>query len=240
MTEKVETYDVVVIGPHPDDVEMSMAGTVIRLVRAGYRVLNVSVTRGERGTYGTVDTRQNEFTEANRLMGSVGRLLDFPDTAVANDYDGKLTIARLIRETRPQVVFAPYHTNPFGHHDGSANVDHYTTGQLVRDGLKLARFVNLLPGLAPYDVPYLYYYMVPKNMMPTMVVDVTSVIDEVWSAIRAYDTQMQIQRRSNSILELLETLRRYHGMRIGVRFGEAFASDESLPYGPHEFFGPRA
>lgn len=239
MTENETQYDAVVIGPHPDDVEMTMAGTVIRLVRAGYRVLNVSVTKGERGTYGTVETRRAEFAAANRIMGSEGRLLDFPDTAVSNDYAGKLQIASLIRETRPRVVFAPYHTNPFGHHDGSANVDHYTTGLLVRDGVKLARFVNLLPELPPHDVPYLYYYMVPKNLMPTMVVDVSDVIEDVWASIRAYETQMQIQRKANSILDLLEVFRRYNGMRIGVRYGEAFLSDEALAYGPHEFFGPR-
>lgn len=233
------TFDVVIIGPHPDDVEMSMAGTVIKLVRAGKRVLNVSVTRGEKGTFGTIETRREEFAAANRVMGSEGLLLDFPDTAVTNDYEGKLKIARLIRTARPSVVFTPYHTNPFGHFDGSANVDHYTTGQMVRDGLKLARFKNLLPELPQHEVPYLYYFMVPKDRMPTIVVDVSEVIDEVHAAIEAYTTQMSIQRRDNRIMEILDTVRAYHGLRIGVRYGEAFLSDEALAYGPLEFFGPR-
>lgn len=233
------TFDVVIIGPHPDDVEMSMAGTVIKLVRAGKRVLNVSVTRGEKGTFGTIETRREEFAAANRVMGSEGLLLDFPDTAVTNDYEGKLKIARLIRTARPSVVFTPYHTNPFGHFDGSANVDHYTTGQMVRDGLKLARFKNLLPELPRHEVPYLYYFMVPKDRMPTIVVDVSEVIDEVHAAIEAYTTQMSIQRRDNRIMEILDTVRAYHGLRIGVRYGEAFLSDEALAYGPLEFFGPR-
>jgi N-acetylglucosamine malate deacetylase 1 len=199
----------------------------------------VSLTRGEKGTYGTPETREQEFLAANRVMGSEGLLLDFPDTAVANDYEGKLKIARVVRTHRPTVVFAPYHTNRFGHHDGSANVDHYTTGQVVRDGCKLARFRTLLPELPPHEVAYLYYYMVPKDLMPTLVVDVSPVIEQVWQAIRSYTTQMSIHRRENDILELLESMRRYHGIRIGRRYGEAFLSDEALAFGPLEFFGPR-
>lgn len=232
-------YDVVVFGPHPDDVEMTMAGTVIQLVRAGKRVLNVSLTQGERGTYGDRETRRREFEAANRVMGSAGYLMDFPDTAVTNDHPGKLKIASVVRRTRPAVVFAPYHTNPFGHHDGSANVDHYTTGQVVRDGLKLARFKNLLPDLAPHDVEHLYYFMVPKDRLPTVVVDVTQVMDEVHAAIEAYATQMAIHRRENGIMDMLDTLRRYHGIRIGAAYGEAFLSDEALPFGALDFFGPR-
>ena len=233
------TYDVVVFGPHPDDVEMSMAGTIIRLREAGKRVLNVSLTRGEKGTYGTQETRRAEFEAANKVMDTDGLLLDFPDTAVTNDYEGKLKIARVVRTTRPTVVFAPYHTNRFGHLDGSANVDHYTSGALVRDGIKLARFRNLLPELPPHEVAHLYYFLLPKDLMPTIVVDVTAVIDRVWEAIRAYHTQMSIRRRENPIFELLETMRRYHGVRIGRPFGEPFYSDEALSFGPHEFFGAR-
>lgn len=235
-----EQFDVVVFGPHPDDIEMSMAGTLIKLVRSGKRVLTVSLTRGENGTYGDIETRRKEFEAANALMGTSGRMLDFPDTAVTNDYEGKLEIARVVRETRPQVVFAPYHTNPFGHHDGSANVDHYATGGLARDGLKLARFKRLLPELPPHDVPYLYYYMIPKNISPTVVVDVSDVIEEVWKVIQAYETQMSIHRNENMILDLLSVMRRFHGLRISARYGEPFLSDEAIPFGPLEFFGPRS
>lgn len=232
-------FDVVIFGPHPDDVEMTMAGTVIKLARAGKRVLNVSLTRGERGTYGTTETRREEFLEANRVMQSEGLLLDFPDTDVRNDREGRLKIARVVRTYRPAVVFAPYHTNRFGHHDGTANVDHYATGLVARDGVKLARFRNLLPELPPHEVSYLYYYMVPKDISPTFVVDVSEVIETVWEAIRAYRTQMSIQRRDNRIFDLLDTMRRYHGIRIGRTYGEAFYSDEALHLGPLELFGPR-
>lgn len=234
-----EQYDVVIVGPHPDDVEMTMAGTVIKLVRAGKKVLNVSVTRGERGTYGTVESRREEFRRANEVMGSSGLMLDLPDTSVTNDYESKLKIARLMRVHRPKVVFTPYHTNPFGHFDGTANVDHYTTGQVVRDGMKLARFKSLLPELPPHAVEYVYYFMVPKDRLPSIVVDVSDVMEDVRRAIESYATQMSIQRHSNRIQDILEATRRYHGIRIGAEYGEPFLSDEALSFGPLEFFGPR-
>jgi len=232
-------YDVVIFGPHPDDVEMTMAGTVCLLTDAGKSVLNVSLTRGERGTFGTPEIRAGEFAEANRIMGTDGLLLDFPDTQVCNDPPGRLEIARVVRRHRPQVVFAPYHTNRFGHLDGTANVDHPATGAVVRDGLKMARFRNVLPELPPHEVPFLYYYMLPKDLHPTIVVDVTPVIERARAAILAYATQMSIRKRQNEVFELLDTIRRYHGLRIGRPFGEAFYSDEALAFGPHEFFGPR-
>ena len=114
-------YDVVVFSPHPDDAEMSIAGTIIRLVRSGRRVLCVSLTAGERGTYGNEESRRAEFAAANAAMGTDGQILGFPDTQVVNTPEGRLEIARVVRTHRPQIVFAPYHTNKYGHHDGSAH-----------------------------------------------------------------------------------------------------------------------
>jgi LmbE family N-acetylglucosaminyl deacetylase len=234
--ESHSLYDVVVFSPHPDDAEMTIAGTMIRFVRAGRRVLSVSLTGGQRGTFGSPETRANEFAAANEIMGTDGLILDFVDTEVENTPDGRLKLARVVRTHRPQIVLAPYHTNRFDHHDGSANRDHAATGQLVRDALKLARFRNVLPEIPPHDVQRLFYYMVPKDMMPTLVVDVTEVIEDARRAIRAYESQMKIWRVENSIIELLDTLRQYHGLRIGKRFGEAFLSDEALTFGPDDFF----
>ncbi len=229
-------YDVVVFSPHPDDAEMTIAGTMIRLVRSGRRVLSVALTNGEKGTFGSPDIRSREFRAANEAMGTEGLMLDFPDTEVVNSPEGRLKIARLIRIHRPQLVFAPYHTNRFDHHDGSANSDHWATGQLIRDGLKLARFKKVLPEMAAHDVQRLFYYMVPNDLLPTIIVDVTDVMAEVHRAIEAYESQMKIWRAENSILNLLDTIRAYHGIRIGRRFGEAFYSDEALAFGPEQFF----
>jgi N-acetylglucosamine malate deacetylase 1 len=236
MERSRELYDAVVFSPHPDDAEMSIAGTIMRMVRSGRRVLCVSLTGGEKGTYGTHETRRMEYAAANAIMGTDGRILDFPDTQVTNTPEGRLEIARIVRAHRPKIVFAPYHTNVYGHHDGSANSDHWATGQLVRDGLKLARFKNVIPEIPAHDVDRLYYYMIPKDKLPTIVVDVTDLIDDIHRAIVAYETQMQIRRQENTVLEILDAMRIWNGIRIGKRYGEAFLSDEALEFGPDTFF----
>ncbi|MBU2693026.1 MAG: PIG-L family deacetylase [Candidatus Eisenbacteria bacterium] len=228
--------DVVVFGPHPDDAEMVMAGTMIRMVRCGYRVLNVSLTRGEMGTYGDVETRREEFLKANALMGTEGVLLDFPDTGVVNDREGRLKIASFVRKQRPRVVFAPYHTNPYTHLDGSANVDHSPAGELVRDGLKLARFRRLLPELTPHNVQRIFYYMIPKDHRPTFVVDVSDLKEEIHAAIKAYATQMSIHREQIKILDMLDAIRAFHGLRIDRPLAEAFLSEEALKLEVDDFF----
>ncbi len=87
-------YDVVIFSPHPDDAEMTIAGTIIRLVRGGRRVLNVALTHGEKGTFGDAETREKEFAAANAIMGTDCRILDFADTEVVNSPAGRLRIAR--------------------------------------------------------------------------------------------------------------------------------------------------
>jgi LmbE family N-acetylglucosaminyl deacetylase len=227
-----EHADAVVFGPHPDDAEMTIAGTMMLLVRSGRRVLNVSLTRGEMGTYGTPASREKEFLAANAVMGTEGLLLDFPDTDVVNDRQGRLKIASFVRRFRPEIVLAPYPANPYTHLDGTANVDHYATGQVVRDGLKLARFRRVLPDQAPHDVRRLFYYMLPKDVRPTFVIDVSDVKEEIHRAIRCYETQMSIHRGGLKILQILDAVRAYHGIRIGRPLGEAFLSEEALRLDP--------
>jgi LmbE family N-acetylglucosaminyl deacetylase len=93
-----------------------------------------------------------------------------------------------------------------------------------------------MPEFPVHDVQRLFYFMVPKDMLPTIVVDVSGLMEDVHRAIAAYETQMKIWRAENSILTLLDTIRSYHGIRIGRRFGEAFLSDESLRFDPDHFF----
>ena len=228
MTEPGARYDVLVFGAHPDDCEMGMAGTIALLVAAGKRVLLVALTGSDMSTHGRPEERAREFREAARVLGCDARQLDLPDTRVANHDENRRHVAGLVREHRPAIVFAPYHTNEAGHHDGRANVDHMETGRLVRDALKLARLGRVMPETAPHDVTRIYYYMVPAAMAPSFIVDVSSVEEKLRAAIGAYASQMAIRRGGSSILEVLELLRRHTGLQIGARLGEAFLVDQPL------------
>jgi len=221
-------YDVVVFGAHPDDAEMGMGGTVAKLAGAGRSVLVVSLTRGEHGTYGSQTEREREAAAAARILGCETRLLDFPDTAVEYSHESRSRLMRLLRDLAPRLVFAPYHTNRFGHHDGAAHVDHLATGTLVRDAVKLARMRGLEPERPAHDVQRLFYYMVPRDRYPTFVVDVSGEMETLVRALQAYETQMRITRQGNAILDILQTYRRYYGVAAGSSHAEAFLSEEAL------------
>jgi bacillithiol biosynthesis deacetylase BshB1 len=222
------TYEVVVFGAHPDDAEMGMGGTIAALCNAGRRVLIVSLTRGEQGSHGTQQSRERESAAAAAILGCEHRLLDFPDTRVSNDFDARALLMRLVRELQPQIVFAPYHTSRFGHHDGAAHVDHLATGALVRDAIKLARIRGVESKLPAHDVRRTLYYMVPRDQYPALLVDVSAHMETLVRALHAYETQMRIERQGNSIETILEAYRRYHGIAAGCTHAEAFLVEEAL------------
>lgn len=230
------TYDVVIFGAHPDDVEMAMGGTAAKLVHAGFSVLSVSLTPSEMSTFGDVETRAREFQNANAILGTHGRILNFLDTQIENTPAARVEIARLIRETRPRLLFAPYHTNPFTELGGIANVDHYTTGALVRDAAKIARIEKTVPELPRHTISQLFYYMLPEHIRPTITVDVTDTFDQALQAIRAYESQMRIQLAGNEIERILTLRRAAAGIPIGASYAENFLAELPLRFTPELFF----
>ncbi len=186
------------------------------------------MTRGESGTFGTADDRETEAARAAQALGCEHRLLDFPDSRIVADVESRERIMSLLRELEPRLVFAPYHTNSLGHHDGAAHVDHQATGAIVRDAVRLARMRGVARDTAAHDVQRLFFYMVPRNRYPTLVVDVSEEFDQLVGAIQAYETQMEIERKGNAILEILESYRRWYGVAAGCRYGEAFLSEDAL------------
>jgi len=221
-------HEVLVFGAHPDDAEMGMGGTIAQLARAGHRTAIVALSCGERGTYGDGPTRIREAAAAAAILGCETRILDLPDTRFENTLENRDRVMRIVREERPRLVFAPYHTNRLGHRDGAAHIDHQVTGALVRDALRVARLRGVDPELAAHDVDRLLYYMVPRDRLPTLLVDVTEEMPLLEKALQAYGTQMQIERQGNAILEILQSFRRWYGVTAGTRYAEGFLSDEPL------------
>lgn len=231
-----KTYDVIIFGPHPDDVEFGMGGTAIKLCRAGQKVLSVCLTRGEMGTYGDVATRELEFKEACKRIGMDGVMLDFKDTGVENSREARLILAKIIREHKPKIVFAPYHTNPIADFGGVSNVDHYTTGQLVRDAVKMARLEKTVPSVPKHTISKLYFYMLPRNVWPSLMVDVSDVIDLWQEALKAYKTQLSINFIGNDVVEILLAKRRSNGIELGTKYAEGFVTETPLRMTAERFF----
>lgn len=229
------TCDVMVFSAHPDDGEFVMGGTMIRLARAGKRILHVALTPSQMSTHGDMELRRREFEEASAIIGCTPLMLDFMDTQVENDTPSRTRIARLLREHRPAIVFAPYHTNPLAENGGSAHRDHYTTGALVRDAVKLARLEKTVPDVPKHTVQRSYFYMLPRNVLPNIIVDITPFLDDVEKLIRCYTSQMAINVRGIEVFDSLMTQKRAAGLIIGAKYAEHFVTDTPIRFEAEHF-----
>src|SRR3989440_12778805 len=108
MTDNAQ-LDVLAIFSHPDDAELTMAGTLLKLKSLGYRTGIADLTRGEMGTRGTQEMRAKESLDAARVMGLDARVnLELPDGHLALNEDTKRAVVRLLRKHRPKVVFTSH------------------------------------------------------------------------------------------------------------------------------------
>src|SRR5256714_13777388 len=123
--------DVLAIFSHPDDAELTMAGTLIKLKALGYRTGVVDLTRGEMGTRGTPEIRAKEALDAARAMGLDARInLELPDGHITLNEQSRLSVVRAIRKCRPAVLFTSHWDDP--------HPDHAATAHIVREAARLA------------------------------------------------------------------------------------------------------
>jgi bacillithiol biosynthesis deacetylase BshB1 len=222
--------DLLAIGPHPDDVELTSGGTLLKMAQEGYRTGILDLTQGETGTRGTPETRLREAARAAKILRvKIRRNLGLPDARLETHEEYKKAIAAIIRELQPRTVILPYWD---GRHP-----DHYTAAKLGYEACFLAGLKNYpLEGTAfrPYKILYAAAY---ADVRPTFAVDITSQFATRRRAILAYRSQFRPpakDRRSKVFLpfdELEERMNhqaRHYGRMIGVRYAEGFVIKEVM------------
>jgi N-acetylglucosamine malate deacetylase 1 len=222
--------DLLAIAPHPDDVELTSGGTMIRMARAGYKTGILDLTRGETGTRGTPETRLKEAARAGKIMGvQVRRNLGLPDAHLAVNDEYKAAIAEVIREFEPRTVIMPYWE---GRHP-----DHYTAGRLCYEACFVAGLKNYSLSGQPWRPSRILYAAAYADVRPTFAVDITAQYERRRRAILAYGSQFRPpkhDRKSRVALPLDELEERmsiqagYYGRMIGVRYAEGFVMREVL------------
>jgi N-acetylglucosamine malate deacetylase 1 len=219
--------DILVFGAHPDDAEFGMGASMVKFVRSGASVALCVLTRGEAGTFGTGEQREKEMKDAARKLGGELTILSFRDCQVFDTFESRVALAEVIRAHRPRMVFAPYHTNPSYHKDGAAHPDHCAVGTIVRTAARYARFKGLKEVKGePWNAEHLLYYMVPRNRTPSLINDVTAFMED-WESIASCHTS-QLSLRDGKVLDSLRRFREANGNLIGVRYAEAFLTEEPL------------
>jgi bacillithiol biosynthesis deacetylase BshB1 len=221
--------DVLAFGPHPDDVELAMGGTLLKLQAAGYRTGIVDLTSGEMGTRGTPELRAREAEEAARLLRvSVRRNLDLGDGRLEPSAAAKTKVAEVIRELKPRIVFTNY---PENNHP-----DHTAAGPLVAEATYLAGLAKLEASGEPHRPNRVLYYLVPHKVAPSFIVDVSPFHEKKMTAVKAYASQLfapgsadpQTFVSQPGFLSRVEAIDRYHGALIDADFGEAFYLREAM------------
>jgi bacillithiol biosynthesis deacetylase BshB1 len=215
--------DILAFGAHRDDIELTCAGTVIKLADQGYRTGIIDLTAGEMGTRGSVEEREREAEEAAKVMGVLCRdNLGIPDANIEINTENKLKVVRAIRKYSPGLVFLPYWED--------RHPDHAHAGQLVSEASFLAGLAKLDTGQPKHRPEKLVYYMCHYEFKPSFIVDVTEQHERKMEAIRSYKSQIynpnypgeQTLISSAEYLESIEVRSRYYGGLIRERYGEPF------------------
>jgi N-acetylglucosamine malate deacetylase 1 len=227
---KIE-LDVLAIFSHPDDAELSVAGTLLKLKSLGYRTGVADMTRGEMGTRGTPELRAAEALEAARLMNLDMRInLERPDGHIWPDEESRKAVVRIIRGYRPRVLMTTHWDDP--------HPDHANTCQIVREAARLATMAryDAEADQPPVKMPALMHSIYSRLVIPSFIVDVSDFVEEKMTAIKAHASQFYSANSKEPVtrisekgfLEQIELRMGYYGSLIGVNAGEAFYVREAL------------
>jgi len=219
--------DLLAVAAHPDDVELTCGGAVVKMAEAGYKVGVLDLTVGESGTRGSVALRQQESARASRVLRIVHREnLGLPDAALEDRRDYKLKLAQRIRALQPRTVILPYWE---GRHP-----DHYIAGQIGYEACFLAGLSKLpLEGAPHRPRKIIYASSYVPALLPTFVVDITRQFEKKLKAVLCYASQFSPRQDWRNLFpsradcrERLAAQARHFGDMIGVRYGEPFVTRE--------------
>jgi bacillithiol biosynthesis deacetylase BshB1 len=226
------SLDILAIAAHPDDIEQTCGGTLLRMAEKGYRTGALDLTAGDMGTRGTPEQRIEEAEVAARHLRLGWRAnLRFPDARLENTLSARMTLAVKIRELRPRVVILPYWE---GRHP-----DHYRASELGYEACFLAGLKKLDEYSEPHRPYKVIYASLYANVTPSFVVDISAQFEARMAALLSYCSQYGAQSgaagegsglfpQEEEIRERLGAVARFYGNLIGVKYGEPFVVKETM------------
>ena len=180
--------DILVLAAHPDDAEISCAGTIARHIAMGHKVGIVDFTKGELGTRGTVEIRASEAAEAAKILGvSIRENLGLRDGFFENNATHQLEVIRVIRKYQPSIVLA---NAVYDRH-----IDHGRGASLAYDACFLSGLVRIDTkdengkSQPPWRPGVVYHYIQSLYIEPDFIVDVSDYWDIKIEALKAFKSQ---------------------------------------------------
>ncbi len=223
--------DVLAIFAHPDDLELTVGGTMLKLKKLGYATGALDVTKGEMGTRGTVEGREKEAEEAAKILKlDVRENLELADGHVFVDDASREKMVRVLRRLKPKLILTHQLDDPHPDHDHIAH--------LVRESARLASMKNYDPesGDEKIAVPRVAHNIFSRHAQISFVVDISEFVEEKMAAIRAHSSQFydpnsnepETRLTDKRFLAELENRSRYFGSIIGAQAGEPYFVREAL------------
>ncbi len=223
--------DVLAIFAHPDDMELNVGGTLLKLKSIGYKTGVLDLTRGEMGTRGTPVGRAIEADEAAQILQiDVRENLELADGHVAVTDESKTNLVRTLRRLQPKIILTHQLDDP--------HPDHHHIAQLVRESARLAsmRKYDGDFGLERIPVPIVAHTIFSQRLVPSFIVDISEFLEQKMSAIRAHKSQFfnpnsdepETRLTNAKFLDEMANRSRYFGSLIGVEAGEPFFVREML------------
>ena len=220
--------DILAIGAHPDDVELSCSGTIAKEVANGKKVGILDLTKGELGTRGTAETRKREAANAAKILGvEVRDNLGFRDGFFRNDEEHQLEVIRILRKYRPEIVLCNAIKD--------RHIDHGKGSKLVSDSCFLSGLRKIQTTIdgetqQAWRPKHVYHYIQWQVIEPDIVVDITGYLDKKVASVKAYETQFfnaeskepQTPISSNNFLESVTYRAKDLGRLIGVEHAEGY------------------
>jgi bacillithiol biosynthesis deacetylase BshB1 len=214
---------ILIFGPHPDDQELGMGGTIAKLVRQNHRVHIADMTNGEPTPHGSVETRAKESQAAAKILGVDRTLVGLKNREVTHDLPSRHKVAAVIRAHKPDWLFIPYPLD--------AHPDHVATTKICEDARFDAKLTKTdIPGEPWYPKRIIYYFCthLRLNFTPNFAIDISDTIDQKMSAINCYKSQFT--GPSAFVPDMVKTISAYFGTRIGAAHAEPFFTHELLGF----------
>jgi bacillithiol biosynthesis deacetylase BshB1 len=221
-----ETVEYLVVAPHPDDAELGMGGTIVKLLRAGKRVAVVDLTGGEPTPFGTPAKRRRETAAASAALGLTLRLnLGLKNRRLQATLAARTRVAEAYRTLRPRVLFIPYWRD--------AHPDHLAASLVATQARFHAKLTKTrMKGRPHYAERVLYYYCthLRTHADVALVVDVSGEFAAKVKAVECYRSQFFEGRGAGAgeVIQYVRDVNRYWGRMINRPYGEPFAVQETL------------
>lgn len=226
--------DILAFGAHPDDIELSCSGTILRHISLGKKVAIVDLTRGELGTRGTPEIREKEASHASEILGVTSREnLDFDDGFFQHDKKHQLEVIKMIRKYQPEIVL----TNALHdrHPDHKRGCDLVTESCFLAGLAKISTSINTIQQNA-WRPRSIYHYIQDQYITPDFIVDISEFMNKKMETIKAFKSQFfdlsskepETYISSAGFMESIIARAREFGKVIGVEYGEGFASFRTI------------